>query len=174
VVEAIKRTAVAIAEQSQSAFQYSQADVARGVLNEYNLLVQNAKIGLESDPFVQLLEEMREQGSASATAFLAGALARELEVYVGSFVIAKALRRTAAMIVWLGKRAAEYSQRPEAETALNLYNLVVRRARKLFQHDRIIGTLREVQGESSAQATAGKAARLAANLEVLLASYDKP
>jgi len=170
VTEALKGAAHSLSEQARLA--QNDWSLAEGVLNEYNLLVERAKAALGMDPFIQATERVERQGSPRSTALLAGVLAQEFETYLTTLVAAKALRRTVVNIVEVADDAA--GDWWLAESALLLYNAAARKSRKMFRDDPVMRTLREVPREGSASATAGKAARLARQLEALLAPHDRP
>jgi TolB-like protein len=174
VVETLKTTARALVEGARDAASAQDWSGADSALKEYNLLVGRVAAGIDSDPFIQTLAEAKRQGTAAATALMAGVLARELEVYLTVFVPAKALRSTVASAGKFAEQAVKSQDWSLAEGTLDLYNLTVRKARTLFPQDPVVQTLGQATREGTAGATAGKAARLARELDALLAAYDRP
>ena len=100
-------------------------------------------------------------------------LAKEIELYLTSFVANQALKETASA---LAKKAEQGLNSWEDEAGKSLiaeYNLLVRKAKALFKTNSFMQTLEETKVVSGGHVMARKVAGLAKGLDTALASLSE-
>ncbi|MGH8065512.1 MAG: hypothetical protein ACRERE_09790 [Candidatus Entotheonellia bacterium] len=99
-------------------------------------------------------------------------LAKEVEIYLTSFAASKALKETAAALAAKAEKGLNPHEVEAGKSLIAEYNLLVRKAKSLFNAAPYMQALEETQEGKEGHVMASKVAVLAKGLETALASLS--